>query len=124
MLKFRAVRHIIKNGGATFNNKFKMININHGYWVSLNVKAPYLNVGFTFNNKRQLKDYIVMVFDRYNELKLSNTYFGVWVDENKVYFDCTVLVEDTEEALKLAKSNKQLAIFDNENKTSIYLKKK
>lgn len=48
---------------------------------------------------------------------------GGWFDnqQNLFYYDCVMIVEDKETALKLGKANKQLAIFDLEKKKEIRL---
>ncbi|WP_372472627.1 hypothetical protein AB4865_07340 [Capnocytophaga sp. ARDL2] len=48
---------------------------------------------------------------------------GGWLDksENKFYYDAVMIVEDLENAKKLGKENKQLAIFNLETETEIRL---
>lgn len=53
--------------------------------------------------------------------KNSTFLVGGWFDENQFYYDCIMLVEDLQTALKLAKANKQLAIFDLGQQRVIYL---
>lgn len=49
-------------------------------------------------------------------------YLGVWVDEGVIYLDVSVCVDNIETAFMLGRKNEQKAIFDNNLKTSIYLK--
>lgn len=53
-------------------------------------------------------------------------YIGGWLDTettdtDNFYLDISINVQDKEQALKIAKKNKQLAIYDIENGESIYL---
>ncbi len=46
-------------------------------------------------------------------------FVGTWVDGRKTYLDTSIHEPDLETAKKIARDNKQLAIFDAKNKTSI-----
>jgi hypothetical protein len=48
-------------------------------------------------------------------------YFGGWLDDNTLYLDTSVNIEDLDEAMKLGRANNQLAIYDVKNQTSIRL---
>jgi hypothetical protein len=47
----------------------------------------------------------------------KDQYYGVWVDDGKVYFDVSVNLQSKEQATKIGKVKKQIAIWDlNESK--------
>jgi hypothetical protein len=57
------------------------------------------------------------------ELK-KNEYYGTWLDvedNNKLYCDISLNIENKEDALKIAKELDELAIFDLSTLESIYL---
>lgn len=45
-------------------------------------------------------------------LKKLSAFVGFWIDDGKIYLDISVNVGDKKEALRIAKENKQLAIYD------------
>jgi len=42
----------------------------------------------------------------------KDQYYGVWVDEGKVYFDVSVNLQSLDQATKIGKVKKQIAIWD------------
>jgi hypothetical protein len=48
-------------------------------------------------------------------------YFGGWLDDNTLYLDTSVNIDNLDEAMKLGRANNQLAIYDVKNQTSIRL---
>jgi len=52
-------------------------------------------------------------------LSQSSNSFGVWSNNGQVYYDVVVTIPDREEALKLARDNNQLAIWDLKNSQEI-----
>jgi hypothetical protein len=56
-----------------------------------------------------------------NLLSLPDHYFGAWLDRDagKIYLDVTRVEPEYEEAMRLAKVNNQLAIFDLDSGTEI-----
>lgn len=53
----------------------------------------------------------------------NSTYIGGWKNEEdgKFYYDVTIIVQDEKEAIKIAKEQKQLAIFDLETLKTIWV---
>lgn len=66
-----------------------------------------------------LKEYIKVV----KNFKKDNLFVGVWYDEKTSYYyiDISIIVNKKREAERIAKDNKQLAIYDLKNNDSIYL---
>lgn len=57
----------------------------------------------------------------YSKQLADNQNIGLWIDQNIVYFDISEVIADKDQALKIAKERKQLAIFDFNSLESIYL---
>ena len=53
----------------------------------------------------------------------KNYIIGTWIDNGILYVDINKIEKNYTRAVELGKSQKQLAIYDNINKKSIYLKK-
>lgn len=110
--------YIKENKGITLDiNTMKNTTIKNGYSVSL---AGYETKEKDINKTMEvLKDYIKAVKD----LKKNNLFVGVWYDEKTQYYyiDISMIINKRREAEKIAKENKQLAIYDLKNNDSIYL---
>lgn len=50
----------------------------------------------------------------------ENTFFGAWVDNEKVYFDLSENIPDKEKALNVGIQRQQLGIFDLSNFETVY----
>ena len=55
--------------------------------------------------------------------RMRKAYLGLWVDAGKVYMDVTHIIHDRSEAMRFAKANSQLAIFDLSTGSSVYTSK-
>lgn len=124
----RIVKQTIANNGATFTHKGKAKNFKNGFCVSLNLNAKYLNKGIEFSNADELESLIAIAYDEFIRIREerkdadAKSYFGLWIDKDKIWFDYTIIIKNADDAIKIAKKNKQLAIFDNKNKSVIELK--
>lgn len=56
-------------------------------------------------------DLVNFIADNADALSQENVYLGGWVDNGLVYLDCSLIVDDEQTALEIAKLNEQLAIF-------------
>lgn len=70
-------------------------------------------------------DYLdFMLFDKILETTkkvVNNDFIGFWVDNNFMYIDISMYIEEKNGALKIAKNYNQLAIFEWSTFNSIYL---
>ena len=101
------VDHIIDNGGITYNLRNQSM-VTTGYAVSArkDLEQVIPLESFTVG---ALESYIV----RNNEiLAVENNMLGAWMSEGMVYLDVTTVVSDESEAVRIAKSANQLAIFN------------
>jgi hypothetical protein len=70
------------------------------------------------------EDFVNKVCERYRpqaQLRSEYVYFGAWVDDNKLYLDLSMNIQDREVAIAYGHANHQKAIYDVNNGESIYL---
>ena len=108
------LKEINDNGGVSYNFTTGDYNPTDGYMVSL----PDYEMTFDKVNEQDIKDYII---ENIGVLSGDNSYFGAWVDQNLIYFDVSVKVDDLYEACYSGIVNEQLAIYDNANAVAIHL---
>ena len=115
-MKIEDIKKIIENKGATLTREFKKANIKNGYMVSLEgVETQVKGDDYQAINQA-IKEKQEIIKDN------NNMYIGLWLDNNIMYIDISININDKVEALEFAKYNKQLAIFDIVKNDSIYLK--
>ena len=105
---------LTKNGVLTLNKNLEVLTKKDGYIAS------YQNTEktFTFNELDQLKNEILK---RAKNIK-KDELIGLRVDNNIIYIDTSIILDNKAECLEFAKDNKQLAIFDFKENKSLYLK--
>jgi len=107
----KAIRLTHENGGSTLTKTGKVVNQNHGYIVggfSESILPEHCTVNDfanAWNSKR----------DECNDSECV----GTWTHEGKIYFDVVRIYDDKETAIKIARANKEIAIFDLSSKKSI-----
>ena len=110
--------YIKENKGITLDiNTMKNTTKKSGFSVSL---AGYETKEKSIDKTMEIvKDYIKTVKD----LEKNNLFVGVWYDEKTQYYyiDISIIINKRREAERIAKENKQLAIYDLKNNDSIYL---
>lgn len=112
----KIIEKTLKNGGITIDSNFKEINKKTGYVVSdYGMEKTYFK-----NELEALKKDIML----YKEIaKKNDAFIGLWIDNDIIFLDISKVYDNKKEALKIAKKNKQLAIYDIKNDKSIYIKK-
>ena len=113
----KIIEYTKKEGGCTFNNKMEILNNLKGYTISIQkfeFKTTLKNIDTIIKN---IKEKIDIIGNR------KNLYIGTWLDNGILYIDINKIEKNYTRAIEFAKTQKQLAIFDNVNKKSIYLKK-
>ena len=105
----------LKNGGGTFDIYNKQ-QATTGYMCSVKdiVVININEFNFYLINK--------IIEKNKNILRRKNIYLGTWIDGDKIYIDISKNYKNKYHSLKIAKKLKQLAIFDLNTFTSIYLK--
>ena len=92
---------IIKNGGATFNQHGKIVQLKSGYQVSC--KDLY---------KVPVKDFkpVLSYVLTYHPMARGQ-YIGVWIDNGYAYIDISKRIATKKQAIQFGKQLKQLSIL-------------
>ncbi len=110
------LKEINDNGGVSYNITTGDYNPADGYMVSL----PGYETTFNEVSEQDIKDYITKHLDEFL-FYAEDAYFGAWVDNNLIYFDISIKVNDLYEACYSGIGNDQKAIYDNANAVAIHL---
>lgn len=106
-----------QNGGCSFNSKLEILEDLKGYTISI-AKYEYKTTIKNIDEiEKNIKNKIEIVGNRKNYI------IGTWIDNGILYIDINKIEKNFTRACEFGKSQNQLAIFDNINKKSIYLKK-
>jgi hypothetical protein len=103
--------------GGTFDNLGNEVKPNKGYAVGL--KGFSFPKMFLINCKYPTVTLCHYLIDNFKINKGS--YIGFWVSNEICYIDEVQILQDKNEALKLAKEKNQISIFDFETNKEIYL---
>jgi len=120
LINFR--NSIINNAGASYNLLTGEFNPDHGYMVSIQDAEKIIPY-----NPAENIDYEIASYIKHNAHILignvvsDSNFLGAWVTSGKLYFDCSVIVENQDDAERLARENNQLAYYDNKNKVEIFI---
>lgn len=92
---------IIKNNGATINNKGLFVKMKSGYQVS---KRDLGRLFIKDCTEQMIQDIISYGLKR-------GEYAGFWIDNGYLYIDISIRVSSKQAAMKLGKENKQISIL-------------
>ena len=110
------IMEIIKNKGATLDRNLNDFKRNKGYIVSLEGQEKKIIKSNIEEIKKEIEEKRKFIENR------KGLYIGLWLENDYIYIDISIYIEDKTEALEIAKKNKQLAIYDLKIKDSLYLK--
>ena len=111
------IAYTVKNGGCSFSSKLDILEDLKGYTVSIARYEYKTTVSDIKGICENIKSKIEIVGSK------KNFIIGMWIDNGILYIDINKIEMNYTRAVEFGKSQKQLAIFDNVNKKSIYLKK-
>lgn len=115
-MKIEEIKRIIENKGETLTKDLKKADLKKGFMVSLEGTESQV-AGNDYNEiMKAIESKKELIKDR------NNLYIGLWLDNNIMYIDISINIQDKTEALEFGKYNRQLAIYDLVNNDSIYLK--
>lgn len=99
---------ILKEGGASYSLTYGNLAGTKGYALSI-YKDREAQIPVNEFNPNELRNFV-----NENSDLLSNEghFIGAWVDNGIVYLDISVKIRVQKDAIKMARANKQLAIFD------------
>lgn len=115
-MELKDIKKIIENKGETLNKELKKADLKRGFMVSLEGTETQTQGDDYQAINQAIKEKQAIIKDN------NNMYIGLWLDNNIMYIDISININDKVEALEFAKYNKQLAIYDLVNNDSIYLK--
>lgn len=104
---------IIENEGLTLTSEGEIASLKDGFMVSLYGYEKVIK-DIKYLELAQVKSYL-------KKAKKLDAFVGFWIDDEQVYLDISVNIGDKKEALRTARENKQLAIFDCLNVETIRL---
>ncbi len=107
---------IVENKGGSYNFVTGDFNPTTGFMVS--IKGCESRSLLSKFDKTVLNYFLVENIDK---LCLDVYYLGAWIEGDNIYLDVSVRELNKSRALKLAKTNKQLAIYDCETGVAIHL---
>lgn len=113
----KIVNYTLKNGGCSFNSKLEILEDLKGYTISIQKYEYKTTIKNIDEIEKNIKNKIEIVKNKKNYI------IGTWIDDGILYIDVNKIEKNYTRAVEFGKSQKQLAIFDNINKKSIYLKK-
>lgn len=70
----------------------------------------------------ELSEFNEKIVHEYKRSMKKGMVLGTWVNGNKVHLDTVKVFKDKDEALKLAKLQNELAIYDLENELELFIK--
>ena len=112
----RMIKKTLKEGGGSFKVNNMNYNATTGYMTSIKDVAVVELKDLSISLLKQI------ISDNEKLLFLKNVYLRTWIENNKVFIDISKNYKNKNYCLKVAKQFNQLAIFDLNNSTSIYLK--
>lgn len=103
----------LKNAGGSFSIKGQVAN--KGYMCAFKnlLEVPVKDFSIELIEK--------LITENYKLLNKHNVYFGTWIDNDIVYIDLSKNYKYKNSCVKFAKQLKELAIFDLENFTSVFI---
>lgn len=103
----------LKNAGGSFSINKQVAS--KGYMVAFKnlIEIPIKDFSIELIEK--------LITENYRVLNKHNVFFGTWIDNNKVYIDLSKNYKYKNSCVKFAKKFKELAIFDLENFTSVFI---
>lgn len=103
----------LKNAGGSFSINKQVAS--KGYMVVFKnlIEIPIKDFSIELIEK--------LITENYRVLNKHNVFFGTWIDNNKVYIDLSKNYKYKNSCVKFAKKFKELAIFDLENFTSVFI---
>jgi len=105
------------NGGCSFNSNLEILEDLKGYTVSI-ARYEYKTTTKNIDEiEKNIKSKMELIKNKKNYI------IGTWINDGILYIDINKIELNYTRAVEFGKSQKQLAIFDNINKKTIYLKK-
>lgn len=103
----------LKNAGGSFSINGQTVD--KGYMCAFKnlIEVPVKDFSINLIEK--------LIIENYRVLNKHNVFFGTWIDNNVVYIDLSKNYKYKNACVKFARKFKELAIFDLNTFTSIYI---
>ena len=106
--------YLLLNNGFTVDSDLNIIE-EKGYFVAVSGIPNIFNVGIM--NFELFKS----IMNEKRRMVRDNELIGAWIEDNMIYVETSLFVEDLATAINIALANNQIAIYDNETKENIYI---
>lgn len=110
------VKILKENKGLTLDANGEPLKAVKGFMVAIKETQAVINSKL-INNK-----ILIQLIQNLIKNRPANAFIGLWQNDNKLYIDYSLLIEDKKEALQQAIENEQLAIFDIQSNKEIFTK--
>ena len=111
----KKIIEIINNGGATLDGNYNNFNSDRGFMVSIQGQEVKVNKDNIKEIKKEIEKKREFIKDK------KGLYVGLWLDSEIMYIDVSIHIINYLRALRVARNNEQLAIYDLKKNESIYL---
>ena len=111
-MTIKTLKNFIEKQGATLDKSGKAVDFENGFQVS---KKDCFILELKNINK-----ILKSINELLKEIK-QGEFVGLWVEDNKIYVDISIKINNLKNALSFGKMQNQLSIFDWKNKNCIYL---
>ena len=115
----RVYHETVVNQGCSYSLNNGNLNPTNGYFVGGFVKSKVVHLeDFRFSHLQEF------ILNNSPLLSQDNAYLGTWIDAetNLVHIDVSILIDNLVNALDTASLYNEIAIYDNANDESIYLR--
>ena len=103
------LKEIIKNGGATLNNKGEAVAYKSGFQVSYKDLRVYKVKDLRM---RELKEIISNLTE--------SDHLGIWIEKGTAYIDLSERISNRNHALKVGKDRKQISVWGWRKREAVY----
>lgn len=111
----KKIMEILEKKGATLDKNYNNFASDKGFMVSLEGQEKKIIKSNIEEIKKEIEEKRKFIENK------KGLFIGLWLEDNYIYIDISIYIENKTEALEIGKKNNQLAIFDLKNKDSLYL---
>lgn len=111
------INKAIKNGGLTLAKDLEESTEKKGFYVSMLGYEKTFKIEQVEEIQKTIKEYQQKIKNN------KNVFIGLWIDSDLFYIDISKNYKNKQQAIKQGIKNKQLAIYDIEKNSNIYLTK-
>jgi hypothetical protein len=117
-MNFRDIVNLVKeNGGVSYSTTYGSLVGKNGYAVSVHKEREVI-LPLNRLNDNEVRNFF---YENANLLAEDGKFLGIWVEDGNAYLDVSTKVKLKAEAIKMAKDNNQLAIFDLYKSETVYV---